>query len=268
MRIAIRHELRFSRDEDVGHAVQHVLLTPSDTPTQKVVEWAIRIPGIEHAAAFRDAFGNKALLVSQTRPEDDLFVSVSGVVETMDGTGVVGRIAGDASVALFKRITPQTKPNGSLVNRLKAQAKAGMGRVDLLHWLMKRLYEGRERQPEETEDAPEIVAEDHAHVFIGAARGIDVPARFVTGYVLDGTGPVRLHAWAEAWDDGLGWIGFDPSANLCPTEAYVRVACGLDAETALPIRLVPNMPKDSDTIEVTQAMMSQSQQQQSGAQKQ
>ncbi|SDG41773.1 transglutaminase family protein [Pelagibacterium luteolum] len=268
MRIAIRHEFRFACDENTAHAVQHVLMTPIDTPNQKVVEWTIKMPGIEHAARFTDAFGNKALLVSQTRPEEDLFISVTGVVETSDTHGVVGRIAGDSNFALFKRFTPQTRPNGTLVNRLKAQAKAGASSVDLLHWLMNRLHEARDGSQDDGEDTPEIVAEDHAHVFVAAARGIDIPARFVTGYVLDGdTGPARLHAWAEAWDEKLGWIGFDPSANLCPTEAYVRIAVGLDADTTQPVRLVPNLPREADdVIRVTQAMMSQ--QQQAGSQSQ
>lgn len=271
MRIAIRHELNFSSDESIAHAVQHLLLTPRDTPGQKILEWEIKMAGIEDAAGFADAFGNRAHLVSQTKPETDLFISVSGIVETSDTSGVIGRLAGDPNIALFKRITPQTRPNGTLVNRLKAQAKGGMGRVDLLHWLMNRLHEARETQPEDGEDAPEILAEDHAHVFIAAARGADIPARFVTGYVYgEGEGAVRLHAWAEAWDDRLGWIGFDPSDNLCPTPAYVRVACGLDAETTQPVRMAPVLQRASeDTIAVTQALSKQSQSQtQSGAQEQ
>eukprot|EP00873_Tetraselmis_striata_P032517 jgi/Tetstr1/452781/TSEL_039817.t1 len=164
--------------------------------------------GIEAAASFTDAFGNRAHLVSQHRPENDLFISVSGVVETTDTNGVLGRVAGEPNVSFFKRFTPQTRPNGNLVNRLKAHAKAGMSRVELLHWLMNRLHEARETAPEEDDDTPEIVAEDHAHVFVAAARGVEIPARFVTGYVLaEDSGPARLHAWAEAWDDGLGWIG-------------------------------------------------------------
>lgn len=270
MRIAIRHELKFSVDDSIGHAVQHLLLTPRDTPGQKIVEWEIKMPGFDSAAGFTDAFGNIAHLVSQTRPEDDLFISVSGIVDTFDTNGVLGRLAGDAPISLFKRLTAQTRPNGNLVNRMRAHAKAGMSRVDQLHWLMNRLHEAREGQPEDDEDLPEIMAEDHAHVFIAAARGMDIPARFVTGYILaDGSGPVRLHAWAEAWDDGLGWIGFDPSANLCPTPAYVRVACGLDAETALPVRMVPGLSRNGeDTVAVTQATSGQSQQQQSGTQEQ
>jgi len=60
-----------------------------------------------------------------------------------------------------------------------------------------------------------------------------------------------LHAWAEAFDDGLGWIGFDPFEQICPTENYVRLAVGLDAESALPLRTVP-------VAEVTQTLVLES----------
>lgn len=264
MRISIRHELRFSPDDDVTHAVQHLLATPRDTPAQRVVEWSISMPGIEGAAIFDDAFGNIAHMVSQRQPEDALFIAIGGVVDTTDTNGVLGRLETDPNIALFKRITGQTRPNGHLVNRLKAQQKAGSNHVDMFHWLMNVLHEANAPDEGEDDDAPEIAAEDHAHVFVAALRGMDIPARFVTGYVLgDASAPARLHCWAEAWDDGLGWIGFDPSVNLCPTPNYVRLATGLDADTTALVRQVPDMPRAaSDAIRVSQEMMINQQQQQ------
>ncbi|KVD45866.1 transglutaminase [Burkholderia sp. ABCPW 11] len=43
------------------------------------------------------------------------------------------------------------------------------------------------------------------------------------------------HAWAEAYVDGLGWVGFDPFMNRCPDERYVRIAVGLDHRDAQPV---------------------------------
>ena len=43
------------------------------------------------------------------------------------------------------------------------------------------------------------------------------------------------HAWAEAFVKELGWVGFDPANHICPTERYVRLACGFDAASAAPI---------------------------------
>ena len=44
------------------------------------------------------------------------------------------------------------------------------------------------------------------------------------------------HAWAEAWIENLGWIGFDPTHGVCPHESHVRIACGLDYLDAAPVR--------------------------------
>ncbi|KVN41548.1 transglutaminase [Burkholderia pyrrocinia] len=49
------------------------------------------------------------------------------------------------------------------------------------------------------------------------------------------TQPPAGHAWAEAYVEGLGWVGFDPFMNRCPDERYVRIAVGLDARDAQPV---------------------------------
>ena len=43
------------------------------------------------------------------------------------------------------------------------------------------------------------------------------------------------HAWAEAYVDGLGWVGFDVSNAISPDEKYVAVATGLDYLDAAPV---------------------------------
>jgi transglutaminase-like putative cysteine protease len=43
------------------------------------------------------------------------------------------------------------------------------------------------------------------------------------------------HAWAEAYVESLGWIGFDAANNICPNDNYVRIAVGLDYRSAAPV---------------------------------
>lgn len=83
------------------------------------------------------------------------------------------------------------------------------------------------------------VCQDHAHVFIAAARARGVPARYVAGYLLAGEAThqqFETHAWAEAHVIGLGWVGFDVANGVSPTENYVRLCSGLDADDAAPVR--------------------------------
>ena len=81
------------------------------------------------------------------------------------------------------------------------------------------------------------VCQDHAHIFIGTARLLDVPARYVSGYLMmdDRVEQDATHGWAEAYVEGLGWVGFDISNGISPDQRYVRVATGRDYRDAAPV---------------------------------
>ena len=81
------------------------------------------------------------------------------------------------------------------------------------------------------------VCQDHAQIFIAAARQAGMPARYVSGYLLmdDTTHQDASHAWAEVHVEHLGWVGFDVSNGISPDERYVRLATGRDSKDASPI---------------------------------
>ena len=74
-----------------------------------------------------------------------------------------------------------------------------------------------------------------ASAFVILMRGMDVPARIVTGYQggemnsVDEQWTVRqsdAHAWAEVWQEGSGWVRVDPTSAVSPgrTGAFQRLA--------------------------------------------
>lgn len=252
MRILIDHSLRFTPPPGLSQAVLHLLLTPPAGPGQSIESWSVEVAGIGNAGRFADGFGNIAHLVNQSRPEGEIALRVQGVAATTDTNGVLGRPAGEPVPALYRRVTEHTKAPAEML----ADLDRGQSRLDLLHGLMAGVGaalglpepESGQRQMQATgaqEQAQDEALEpkpaaDYAHLFIAGARALDIPARFVTGYLLaDEDGIGGLHEWAEAFDEGLGWIGFDARRQICPTERYVRLAVGLDAETAMPLRTVP-----------------------------
>jgi transglutaminase-like putative cysteine protease len=81
-------------------------------------------------------------------------------------------------------------------------------------------------------------ARDLAHVFVACARHLGIPARIAIGHLFceDTEECGCVHGWAEAHVPGLGWIGFDPMTGRCPEGAHIRVAVGIDAIDALPVR--------------------------------
>lgn len=241
MRLTIRHTIRVSLATPPRAALQ-LLLTPLSTPQQRVERWSIAVSGGAEPAAFRDGFGNRAHLVTLVKPEDPIEIVVTGTVETSDRAGVLGRLDHDPVPAVFKRRSDQAPADAALVEGLSADK----GRIALLHALMDRVHAPAEAGQSQSQSAGKQShsqmaspsARDAAHAFIGAARELDIPARYVTGYLFEAD-KVGIHAWAEVWDEGLGWIGFDPVLNVCPTTEHVRVATGLDAANALAVRCVP-----------------------------
>ena len=254
MRISIRHQMSVTPPAGTGHAVLQLLLTPQNGATQKIESWSVDMAGIGDAARFKDAFGNSVHLVNQTKPEGDLVVTVDGVVETTDRHGVLGRPGGEPVPALYRRLTALTKAPVTLYGKFRGSKES---RIDVLHALMARVGEtlgladagqsqsqmGADGAQSQSQGGGAVVlppASDYAQLFIGAARALDIPARYVTGYVAKSEeGPAAFHAWAEAYDEGLGWIGFDPLLQLCPTDHHVRLAAGLDATGTQPVRMVP-----------------------------
>ena len=75
------------------------------------------------------------------------------------------------------------------------------------------------------------VCRDFAHLAIAFTRCMNIPARYVNGYIPDigvpVTGPMDYAAWMEVYLDGA-WHTFDPRNNI-PRIGRVVVAYGRDA---------------------------------------
>ncbi len=83
------------------------------------------------------------------------------------------------------------------------------------------------------------VCQDYTHLFVAVARANKIPTRYVSGYLNQGAGfqgDSQLHAWAEAYLPGLGWLGIDPTNNLLADENYIKIAHGTDYKDCTPIK--------------------------------
>jgi transglutaminase-like putative cysteine protease len=244
MRFSIRHTTRYSYDETGSFAVQRLRLTPVDNPAQTILGWVIEAEGIEAAAEYTDGFGNRTHLITHCKPYERLTITAAGDVETRDTGGVLGDLGEPADPRLFLRWTRLTASSPAIDSL--ADNSRGDQFLDRLHHLLELIAARVTYDTDATHagttaadayEAGQGVCQDHAHIFIAAARRLGIPARYVTGYLhLAGdASAVAHHAWAEAWLSGLGWVGFDAANHICPTERYLRLACGFDAASAAPI---------------------------------
>jgi transglutaminase-like putative cysteine protease len=249
MRVSIAHSTVYRYDPPANGAVQVLRLTPRNHESQYVVRWRVDVTPDSRLAASEDAFGNVTHVFSAAGPLREVRVDVDGEVDTQDTNGVVRGTAERFPQSLFLRDTALTAPDAAI--RALAEDVADANRrnpLDGLHVLMRKLH-GDIAYDVALTNSPMSAAEafalkrgvcrDLTHVFIAAARCLGVPARYIAGYLkLDDGGAEQEagHAWCEAFVPELGWVGFDPANAICQTDAYVRVAVGLDSLGAAPVR--------------------------------
>jgi transglutaminase-like putative cysteine protease len=249
MRLRIAHSTVLRYDPPAVGVIQVLRLTPRNHEGQYVINWRIDVSADVRLNAHEDAFGNLIHVFSADGPFEELSINVDGEVETQNGDGLVRGTVERFSPSLFLRDTALTEAD----ERIRAFAQdvrktEGGNILGELHALMDRLHDDMDDEidPLKTEaaTASEVfarkrgVARDLTHIFICAARSLAIPARYVAGYFCaEGAVEQRAgHAWAEAFVPDLGWIGFDCTHCVCPTEIHVRVAVGLDALGAIPVR--------------------------------
>ncbi len=245
MRLIIEHDTYYHYETAATQLIQAVRMTPAFHTGQKIISWAVSGNDHQSLSGYRDGFGNWVQFHKPKLGARDVCLKVTGEIETTATNSVITGASELLPLEFYRNSSSYTLPDDAIED-LALTSRAD-DTLATLHHLMQQIRAAVDYRVDTTSvenTAAQALAQgsgvcqDHAHVMISAARVLDIPARYVSGYlwIEAQQNHAASHAWMEAHVAGLGWVGFDPANAICPNEGYVRVAVGRDYADAAPVR--------------------------------
>ena len=272
IRVALQHRTTYRFDRPVTLAPHEIRLRPAPHCRTPILGYSFNVAPDRHFLNWQqDPYGNWLARLVFTDVADRLEVVVD---LTADMTVInpfdffVDAYAEHCpfayAPALAKELIPflETAPPGPLLTAWLAGFRRTMRSdektVDLLVRLNHQLQgeirylvrmEPGIQAPEETLASARGSCRDSGWLLVQILRHLGLAARFASGYLiqlvadvkpLDGpAGPAQdftdLHAWAEVYLPGAGWIGLDPTSGLLVGEGHIPLACTADPGNAAPV---------------------------------
>jgi transglutaminase-like putative cysteine protease len=249
MRIRVSHLTTYRYERPATSVIQMLRLTPRNHEGQYVTRWRIDVSTDCRLDQHDDAFGNITHAFTADGPLDEITILVEGEVETRDTQGVVRGTVERFPPSLYLRETALTHPDAAIAAFAATHRDAADGDVlKMLHRVLDHLHEEVAHDADPTRAAASAAeafarksgaCQDLTHIFLAAARSLGIPARYIGGYFRPEDGVSEQdagHTWAEAFVPDLGWVAFDAANGMCPNDAYIRVAVGLDHLGGAPLR--------------------------------
>jgi len=255
MLLRISHETRLNYSAPVSETVFEVRMAPPSSEDQTSMGYNLRISPQAPVTSYRDGFGNRVDLFNVATYYRELAIQATSYVRTHRRSGLE-RLAGvawpedgagmdaiesiefiqssplvDRSPALTAFVSELPKPSGPMIGVVRG----------LLDAVRRRLKFERKVTSVNTPvgEALELgcgVCQDFSHLFMGACRGLGLPARYVSGYIHQ-TGEIATHAWTQIWaGPKVGWVDVDPTRGDFAGDDHVLTAVGRDYSDVPPNR--------------------------------
>jgi transglutaminase-like putative cysteine protease len=259
----VRHTTTFRYEPAVRESVMEVRLHPRSDGDQRCLSFNLAVEPAASVMKYRDFLGNSVHHFDIAGSHAVVKVTANSTVEIQDAPRPKESDCGDwadldalvAGADYWEMLLPSHFVHTNelleeLAGELSCERRGNP--LGLLTELNEKIYSLFSYVPNSTKvDSPiqealqsrQGVCQDFAHIMIALVRRLNVPCRYVSGYMFhrddtekDRSAEGASHAWAEALIPGFGWVAFDPTNNLVGGDRHIRVAIGRDYADVPPTR--------------------------------
>ncbi len=256
----IRHITHYKYEEPVRDSASQIMLYPIKDDHQEVVQHTIAITANPPVSTYTDYFGNEVGTFTHPFPHSELLIDSKLEVITQSRTipldssptveqwSQLEKLKNQLAFIDFYKTEPFTD-SSEIKKVVEDENCAACTPLKVVEDFTRYIFENFKYQKgittvESTLD--EIwklksgVCQDFAHMLLYMLRLVDIPARYVSGYVCphktDMRGEGATHAWVEAYLPLAGWVGYDPTNNCMVNDYHVRLAVGKNFTDCSPVK--------------------------------
>jgi transglutaminase-like putative cysteine protease len=259
-KFTIHHITKYTYEGPVRDSASQVLLFPVRDEFQELLKQEIFISGEPILDIYKDYYGNEVGSFMRADPHDKLVIDSKVEVVTRSRPDPVDTIAKEQQWSHLQPLRWQVpfidflkQEHFDHLRELQEEAALSSAHsatpLEAAQRLTTYVYDrfkyikgvtSVETTLDEIWKLQAGVCQDFAHILLVLLRQINVPARYVSGYICANKNGMRgegaTHAWIEAFIPFNGWVGFDPTNNSQVTDQHVRLAVGRNFTDCSPVK--------------------------------
>jgi transglutaminase-like putative cysteine protease len=260
MYYTIRHTTRFRYSAPINESIMEVRIQPRSEGNQYCLDFQLHTSPRAHIMNYRGEFGNHVHHFDIPNSHNQLTITAVALVDVTAPSSLPEALTARAwdeldtlteSGDYWDTLMPSHFANPSKMLyelALEMDVRRRDDPLTVLRNLNSDINRIFDYSPKTTRvDSPidealsmrKGVCQDFAHIMITLVRHLQIPCRYVSGYLYRGEGSSTgeaTHAWVEAYLPDIGWVGFDPTNNTLTNERHVCVAIGRDYSDVPPTR--------------------------------